>query len=97
VTAMSGSAASKLVGEYLVLESHKVRFAGTSCDATLQETSETSAEFFEEFKAELRPLNLPDPVKRLDGGCTEIFISASNKIVFSWKGYFLEAARANFR
>jgi hypothetical protein len=94
VTAISGGAAARLVGQVLLLKPNSLRFAGESCRPTYETTSESAADFAADYKTDLRSLKLPAPVTRFDADCTDLFISAPNRIVFTWKGFFLEASKA---
>lgn len=38
-------------------------------------------------------LGLPDSVIVIDARCTDIFIKSSGRLIFNWKGYFLEAVK----
>ena len=93
VTAMSGVSAGRLVGRSLVLSPKKVQFAGQTCHPTYDKSQETSAEFVQEYRTDLATLKLPDPVTRFDAGCTDIFVRSPDQITFTWRGYFLEAAK----
>lgn len=93
VTAMNGATAEHLIGRSLILKPRAAQFAGRTCKATYEENRETALEFFQDYKLDLKTLNLPDPVRRFDGGCTEIFFVVPGKIIFTWKGYFLEATK----
>jgi hypothetical protein len=91
VTAMSGAAADRLIGQYLTVASHKVQFNRQACQATLA-VSKVSIQ--QDFKIDAKSLDLPDPATRYDGGCTDIFMRGpGGAIVFTWKGYFLEAVK----
>jgi len=91
VTAMSGAAADRLIGQYLTIAPHRVQFNRQACPATLA-VSKISIQ--QDFKIDAKGLDLPDPATRYDGGCTDIFMrGAGGAIVFTWKGYFLEAVK----
>ncbi|MGA7924589.1 MAG: hypothetical protein WCA20_01185 [Candidatus Sulfotelmatobacter sp.] len=94
ITAMSGAAAARLVGRFLILRPHKLQFAGQTCQPTYDRSQETSAEFVQDYKVDLKTLSLPEPVARFDAGCTAIFVREPDKIIFPWNGYFLEATKA---
>ena len=93
VTAMTGTAAGRLVGQFMVLTSDRVQFATETCHPTYELLKETAAEFLRNYKVDSKTLKLPDPVARFDGDCTDVFILGPNEIVFTWKGYFLQAKR----
>jgi hypothetical protein len=95
VTAMSGSAAARLVGQPLTLTRHTVHFARQTCRPIYELSKETLAEVSQEYKIDAKALKLPDPVIRVDADCTEVFIREPGKILFTWNGYFLEATRSS--
>ena len=94
VTAISGVAASRLVGQYLVLNPGSVEFARQNCKAEYHATKESASDFRADYKIDAKSLKLPDPATRFDGGCTDIFPFDSTTILFTWKGFFLEASKA---
>ena len=93
VTAMNGTAAARLIGRPLILTAPKVLFMREKCKPNYAVSKLSSAEFVQDYRVELKTLNLPDPVTRFDAGCMDIFVAASGKIIFTWKGYFLEAKK----
>src|ERR1700674_752526 len=62
VSAMSGAAAARLVGQFLVVTPRTVRFAHRTCRATFDATNETASEFVREYRIDPKILNLPEPV-----------------------------------
>ena len=95
VTAMTGTAAGRLVGQFLVLAPRSVQFAKETCRPTYELFKETATEFLQNYKVDAKTLKLPDPVTRFDAYCTDVFILGPNDIVFTWKGYFLQAKKAH--
>lgn len=93
ITAISGATAARLVGRSLVLGPHKIQFAGRICQTTYDVSNETSDEFVQDYKIAPKIVGLDEPVTRFDAGCTDIFLHATRKIIFTWKGYFLEATK----
>jgi hypothetical protein len=93
VTAMSGEAAALLVGKILVLKPKTLQFAGRICQPTYGVTEESADDFLEEYRVNLKELNLRQPVIRFEADCTDVFIRDANTILFTWKGYFLEAKK----
>ena len=94
VTAISGNAAGRLVGQYIVLTADSVQFGKETCRPTYELVKETSGEFLQNYKVDAKTLNLPNPVIGFDADCTDVFIARPNEIIFTWKGYFLKAKRA---
>jgi len=88
VTAMSGAAAGRLVGQFLVLTPRSVQFASETCRPTYELLKETSAEFFQNYKVDAKTLNLPDPVTRFDADCTDVFVLGPNEIFFCLERLF---------
>lgn len=95
VTAITGAAAARLVGHVLLLRPGRLTFAGESCRPTYDATSESAADFVADYKTDSKILRLPNTVTRFDGDCTDLFLSSPKRIVFTWKGFFLEAVKAS--
>jgi hypothetical protein len=95
VTAMSGSAAGRLVGRFLILSPKKTQFAGQTCNPTYDNSQEGAPEFVQDYKIDLVTLKLPDPVTRFDAGCTDVFVLGPDNITFTWDGYFLDATKVH--
>jgi hypothetical protein len=93
ITAMSGAAMAHLIGKFLVLSPRETRFAGRRCRSTYDVSNETAAEFAGDYKVDAKTLSLNEPLTRVDGGCTDIFVHAPDKIIFTWKGFFLDATK----
>lgn len=94
VTAMSTAQAKALVGGELTISPHSIRFNGKSCGSPSYEvTRQNAAEFLQDSKLDLKKLDLPDPVTRVDAECMYLFIRDANRIVFDREGFFYEAER----
>ncbi len=94
VTALSGLQAARLVGQSISFTPHSLHFARQTCRPTYEASKESLAELSQGYKIDAKALKLPDPVTRLDGDCTEIFIRGPGRILFTWEGYFFEAVRS---
>lgn len=93
VVAMSGAAAARLVGHFLVLEPHRARFANEVCQPTYEVSTQTATEFIQDNKVDPRKLNLPEPIVQFDIGCTFVYPSRSGEIIVAWNGFFLAAKK----
>ena len=93
ITAMSGSAAARLVGHSLVLNRTSLRFERQTCYPTWEVSKENTATISEDYRLSAKALKLPDPAVHFDGDCMDIFVRDPGTIVFTWEGYFLEATR----
>jgi hypothetical protein len=96
VTAISSASASRLIGQYLVLKPHSLQFAQRSCKPSYEISQETAADFEQDYKISAKTLKLPTPVVKVDGDCSDMFLREPGRIVFTWKGYFLDASKEGF-
>lgn len=94
VTAITGAVAARLVGTRLTISAHSLKFAGQTCQPGFKMTRETPSDFLSDYKTDAATLNLPDPIERLDGDCTEIFVLGPGELLFTWQGYFLRATKS---
>lgn len=93
VTAIRGMEADRLIGHVLVLTPTTLRFANRTCQPTYNVSHETSTEFFENSGIEAKTVDLPDPATHFEADCTDIFVLSSDRILFTWKGVFLQARK----
>lgn len=93
ITAMDGASAARLVGQTVTFGEHNFHFSDQSCEASYERSKESSAEFIQNYSVDPATLHLSAPVTRIDGGCADIFVLGTDKILFTWQGYFLEASR----
>lgn len=94
VVALSGGAASRLVGQILTLKPNQLQFARQTCQPSYRKSAESLAQITEDYELDAKSLDLPDPVSSFDGQCVQIFPRTQERILFTWKGYFLEAVRS---
>jgi hypothetical protein len=95
VTAMSGEEAARLVGHTLIIAANKLQFDHENCRPTYEASKESLTQIAQDYNIDVKQLTLPDPVARYDGDCTELFVPNRDRIVFSWKGFFLDARRSS--
>lgn len=94
VTAIDGAEANRLVGQQLVLSAADARFAGRTCPAKYESQQLTRDDFVREYTLDpAKTLKLPNPVRRVVAGCLDVLVRDPNTIVFTWEGFFLQAAK----
>lgn len=90
---MDSASAARLVGQTVTLGEHNFHFSDQSCEASYEHSTESSADFIQDYRIDPATLHLSVPVTRIDGGCADIFVLGPDHILFTWQGYFLEANR----
>ena len=93
ITTMDGAEAERAIGQILDFNAQGATFMGRTCPSTYETSTETPSEFFQDYRVDASTLNLPTRISRTDGGCMDIFDVGSERIVFTWGGYFLDASR----
>ncbi|MBV6323278.1 hypothetical protein [Duganella violaceipulchra] len=95
IAGMSDAEARKLVGLCVDVEPEVFKFAGEECAApTYEQTTREPVRYLrEQWHARAGKLHLPNPVKVVDAGCTDLFMLNQSRMVFNWNGFFFESRR----
>lgn len=95
ITGVSERHARSYVGKTLHIDMSGFRFQNMTCKTpSFARTEQPTAQYLREsWHARSGNLGLPDRVTVIDARCTDIFMKANGRMVFNWKGYFLEAAK----
>ena len=87
-----------LAGKYLYVGPKTVRVGRHSCIGPYKPIRESLAEFQEDYKlsqADVRDLNLPDPVSGYRADCIDIFLPKPGIMIFNLEGFFYRAVRVS--
>ncbi len=101
ITALSQSAANKLVGKTLTIRSKEIRFGQHRCavESVTESTGNISKEIGTAYKmdsADVALLGLPHNVRHIDAGCFDFYVKPNRHgkhLIFNQDGFFFEAKK----